>query len=121
MKNILLLFSLILLNSCIGRDGFYVDLKNNTDKPIKNVIIKTKNTTWLQFEEVKPNENITKRLDLSEMHKKDITYSISYELYNGKSVVSSFDVNQNQGLEYRQLYYKIKGEYVDTAVTNSGP
>lgn len=120
MKNTLLLLLLILLNSCIGRNGFYVNLINNTDKTIKNVKIGTKDTTFLKFEEVKPNENIIKHLDLSKIHKKNITYSITYELYNGKSVVSNFDVYENKDLEFRHLDYKIKSKNVNTNVTDRG-
>ena len=47
-----------------------MDLINNTDKFIKNVKLGTKDTTFLKFEEIEQNENITKHSDLSEIHKK---------------------------------------------------
>ena len=85
-----------------------MDLINNTDKFIKNVKLGTKDTKFLKFEEVEQNENITKHFDLSEIHKKNITYSITYELCNGKSVVANFDVYENKYLEYRHPDYKSK-------------
>lgn len=82
-----LTFTLLLLTmiSCnYIKNGISVELKNSTEKTIKNVSFFSDKNTKLEFDKIDPNQTVEKFLNMTNNQKGDGAYGLIFERDNGK-------------------------------------
>ena len=113
MKKLIFTILLLTLTSCnSGKNGITAEIKNSSDKTIRNVIFSSDQNTKLEFDKIEPNQSVEKFLDMTDNHKGDGTYILRFERENGKKEHTGGGYYTNGGSLDRKVEYEIKNDTI---------
>lgn len=108
--SIVLLLTLISCNS--GKNGITAEIKNSSDKTIRNVIFSSDQNTKVEFDKIEPNQTVEKFLDMTDNHKGDGHYGLRFEHSDGKVEQTGGGYYTNGGSLDRKVVCEIKNDTI---------
>ena len=113
MKKPTFVILLLTLISCnYGKNGITVEIKNSSDKTIRNVTFLSDGNTKLEFNKIEPNQTVEKFLDMTNNQKGDGAYGLIFERENGKKEQTVGGYYTNGGSLDRKVEYEIKNDTI---------
>ena len=113
MKKLTFLILILTLISCnYGKNGITTEIKNSSDKTIRNVTFSSDGNTKLEFDKIEPNETIEKFLDMTNNQKGDGAYVLRFERENSKVEQTVGGYYTNGGSLDRKVVCEIKNDTI---------
>ncbi len=113
MKKLTFAILLLTLISCnYGKNGINVEIRNSSDKSIRNVIFLSDKNTKVEFEIIEPNKTVKKYLDMTNNNKGDGAYRLSFERENGNVEQTVGGYYTNGGSLDRKVMCEIKNDTI---------
>lgn len=108
----LVMFIMTLISCNYGKNGINVEIKNTSDKSIRNVTFLSDENTKVEFQEIAPNKTVEKYLDMTNNHKGDGAYGLMFERENGKIEQTVNGYYTNGGSLDRKVVCEIKNDTI---------
>lgn len=113
MKKLTSIILFLTLISCnYGKNGITAEIKNSSDKIIRNVIFSSDKNTKLQFEKIEPNQIVKKFLDMTDNQKGDGAYGLTFEREDGKKELTGGGYYTNGGSLDRKVTCEVKNDTI---------
>lgn len=113
MKKLTLILLILTFFSCnFGKNGITAEIKNSSEKTIRNVIFSSDENTKLEFEKIEPNQTVKKFLDMTNNHKGDGAYELRFERENGKTEQTPCGYYTKGGSLDRKVTFEIKNDFI---------
>ena len=113
MKKLTLILLILTFFSCnFGKNGIIAEIKNSSEKTVRNVIFYSDENTKIEFEKIEPNQTVKKFLDMTNNHKGDGAYGLIFERENGKKEQTPGGYYTNGGSLDRKVTFEIKNDSI---------
>ncbi|TVZ47445.1 hypothetical protein JM82_2052 [Olleya sp. Hel_I_94] len=113
MKRLTFIILILTMISCnYGKNGITAEIKNSSDKSIRNVVFLSDKNTKLEFEKIEPNETVEKFLDMTKNQKGDGAYGLSFKRENGQKEYRGGGYYTNGGSLDRKVECEIKNDTI---------
>ncbi|TYB71887.1 hypothetical protein [Bizionia myxarmorum] len=110
---LLILILTLTLTSCnYGKNGITAEIKNSSDKIIRNVTFLSDKNTKLVFDKIEPNETVTKFLDMTNNQGGDGSYGLTFDRENGKTEHTANGYYTNGASLDRKVTCEIKNDTI---------
>jgi hypothetical protein len=121
MRKLTLAILLLTLISCnYGKNGITAEIKNSSDKTIRNVTFLSDGNTKLEFDKIEPNQTVEEFLDMTNNQKGDGAYGLIFKRENGKREQTVGGYYTNGGSLNRKVVCEIKNDTVLMKFSGTG-